>query len=397
MKKILLLGGSAQQVIAIRKAKKLGYYTVLCDYLPDNPGRTEADVFYQISTTDKESILKVAKKERISGILAYASDPAATTAAFVANELGLPSNPADSVNVLCNKDRFRLFLKENGFHSPVSCSYCEKQIDKSLFKLPVIIKPVDSSGSKGDTILFTWDGLDAAAEYALSFSRSHKFIVEELVDKGTPYLVGGDIFVYHGRILLWGLMNCHRDKDVNPLVPAGKSYPPLLNSRDMAAIRETLALIVEKLNISFGFLNVEIIVDPDHNIWPIDIGPRAGGNMIPDLLGMIYGVDLVELAIQCAMGQTIRMPRFKADPKSPCFASYNLHSSKAGILEAFEFSQEIKPYIVKKFFFKKKGDPVEPYNNASKILGIVFFHFPSESLMFEILENIGRHIVVRII
>ena len=39
MKKILLLGGSAQQVVAIETAKKLGYYTVLCDFLPDNPGQ----------------------------------------------------------------------------------------------------------------------------------------------------------------------------------------------------------------------------------------------------------------------------------------------------------------------------------------------------------------------
>lgn len=43
MKKILLLGGSAQQVIAIETAKKLGYYTVLCDFLTDNPGQYVAD------------------------------------------------------------------------------------------------------------------------------------------------------------------------------------------------------------------------------------------------------------------------------------------------------------------------------------------------------------------
>jgi len=74
MKKILLLGGSAQQVIAIETAKKLGYYTVLCDFLPDNPGQYVADKFYLVSTTDKEAILKVATDENINGILAYASE-----------------------------------------------------------------------------------------------------------------------------------------------------------------------------------------------------------------------------------------------------------------------------------------------------------------------------------
>ena len=63
MRKILLLGGSAQQIIAIETAKKFGYYTVLCDYLPDNPGQYVADVFYNVSTTDKEAVLEVAKKK----------------------------------------------------------------------------------------------------------------------------------------------------------------------------------------------------------------------------------------------------------------------------------------------------------------------------------------------
>ena len=84
MKKILLLGGSAQQVIAIKTAKRLGYYTVLCDYLPDNPGQYVADKYYNVSTTDVEAVYKVAMDEKVDGILAYASDPAALPAAIVA-------------------------------------------------------------------------------------------------------------------------------------------------------------------------------------------------------------------------------------------------------------------------------------------------------------------------
>ena len=59
MKKILLLGGSAQQIIAIETAKKLGYFTILCDFLPDNPGQYVADRFYLESTTNVEKILEI--------------------------------------------------------------------------------------------------------------------------------------------------------------------------------------------------------------------------------------------------------------------------------------------------------------------------------------------------
>ncbi|WP_302049266.1 hypothetical protein [Desulfosporosinus nitroreducens] len=102
--KILLLGGFALQVVAIKSAKSLGYYTVLWDYLTDNPGQYVADKFYLVSTIDKEAaVLEVARKEQRDGVLGYASDPAAPTAAYVAEKMGLSGNPYNSVEILCNK------------------------------------------------------------------------------------------------------------------------------------------------------------------------------------------------------------------------------------------------------------------------------------------------------
>ena len=112
MKKILLLGGSAQQTVAIRAAKKLGYFTIVCDYLPDNPGQYIADRFYGASTTDVEAIYEIARKEGVDGILAYASDPAALPAAIVAERLGLPTNPAKSVEILGLKPLATILAEE---------------------------------------------------------------------------------------------------------------------------------------------------------------------------------------------------------------------------------------------------------------------------------------------
>ena len=97
---ILLLGGSRHQVPAIEAAKRLGYRTVLCDYLPDNPGQFVADAFYQESTTDRELMLTIARREGVSGVLSFGSDVAAPTASYVAESLGLPANPLDSVEIL---------------------------------------------------------------------------------------------------------------------------------------------------------------------------------------------------------------------------------------------------------------------------------------------------------
>lgn len=386
MKKILLLGGSAQQIIAIKTAKKHGFYTVLCDFLPDNPGQHEADKFYLVSTTDKEAVLEVATKENVDGILAYASDPAAPTAAYVAEKLGLPTNPYKSVETLCNKDKFRVFLKENGFNAPVSKGYSDNDVDTSLFSLPVIVKPVDSSGSKGATVLRDWSNLQKACDFAFSYSRSHRIIVEEYIEKKHKYLIGGDIFVYDGKVILWGLLNCHRDINVNPLVPVGKSYPLLLDEQDKAEVQKTLQNMINRLGICFGSVNVEIVVDKFGKVWPIDVGPRAGGNMIPDLLGLIFGVDVVEMAVLTAMGETIEN---KVHKGIPYYATHNLHTNKNGVYKTIKFSKELEKRIIKKYLYKNTGDKIEYFDNAAKALGIIFMKFDNKLEMDNILNDVN--------
>lgn len=397
VKKILLLGGSAQQVIAIETAKHLGYYTILCDYLPDNPGQYEADKFYLISTTAKDAVLEIAQKEKIEGVLAYASDPAAPTAAYVAEKLELPGNPFKSVEILCNKDRFRKFLLENGFSVPNAKGYSlaiDAVKEKDEFEYPIIIKPVDSSGSKGATVLDTEDGLSEALNFAFSFSRSHRIIIEHYIEKKHPYLIGGDIFIKDGKIVLWGLLNCHRDVNVNPLVPVGKSYPLQLGENDIKNVKHTLSSMVEKLGIRNGSMNVELVVDKDDHVWPIDVGPRSGGNMIPDLLGDMFGVNIAEMSIEAAMGTAIKGNI--CEPNG-FYATHNLHSNRNGRYKGISFSPEIEPYIYRKCLYKKQGDVVEYFDNAAKCLGIVFFKFPDEDVMKSVLEHINELITIELL
>lgn len=392
MKKLLLLGGSSQQVIAIETAKRLGLYTVLCDYLPDNPGQYHADKFYQESTTDKDKILQIAREEKIDYIIAYASDPAAPTAAYVAEKMGLPTNPYRAVETLCNKDIFRKFLSSHGFNTPKAVGYKSKEeaiADIESFTLPIIIKPVDSSGSKGATVLRDLHGLDTAIDFGFSFSRGHRIIIEEFIEKKHPYLIGGDIFVSDGKVIQWGLMNCHRDPSVNLLVPVGKSYPPLLDDSDLDAVQDTLQRLVTELGIRFGPMNVELIVDANNRVFPIDIGPRSGGNMIPDLLGMIFNCDVVEMSVRGAMGESVGS---EIAAGIPYYATLNLHSSRKGVLERIEFSNELEKYIIRKNIYKKPGDDVNFFSNAANALGIVFFKFPDQGTMIYMEEHMNEHV-----
>lgn len=231
-KSILMLGGSRQQVVAIEKAKALGFRTVLCDYLPDNSGQYVADVFYQESTTDRELMLEIARKEGVSGVLAYSSDPASPAAGYVAEALGLPTNPLAAIETMSEKHLFRAFLKEAGLPCPQAAPFSKCASADEVaglvegFRFPIVVKPTDSSGSKGVSVLDDLSGLDAAIAHAGKFSRNGTLICEEYIRKSFPHVVGGDVFVVDGEVRFWGLMSCLRDEGLGGLVPVGKKPLP---------------------------------------------------------------------------------------------------------------------------------------------------------------------------
>lgn len=401
-KKILLLGGSAQQVIAIKTAKELGYYTVLCDYLSDNPGQYVADKYYNASTTDVEAVYQIARDEQVDGILAYASDPAALPAAIVAERLGLPTNPAKSVEVLGLKFPWRQFLHNNGFACPKVYSFhpdttLEDVKDNAKdFTFPIVVKPTDSSGSKGVTMLESWDGLEQAIVWADTYSRNKVLLVEEYIQRGFPSVIGGDIFVWDGKVVLYGEMECLRDLVHSPLIPIGEMLPAGINTSQRNNIYKELQRIVTALDIRFGELNIEIILDKNDNVHFLELGPRAGGNMIPIQLSDAYGIDLVKANVQAAMGEK---PEFLEQPVKSlpgCFMHYVLHSYEAGTFKGVEIDERIAKNVYRQVIYKQEGDPVEVFDGAGKALGIVFLHFDTVEQMEDFCKNYNNLIRIKL-
>ncbi|WP_207662181.1 hypothetical protein [Clostridium sp. AM58-1XD] len=152
MKKILLLGGSRYLLPVIRAAHELGYYAITCDYLPDNVAHKFSDEYHNVSIIDKEAVLNLAVELKVDGIMSFACDPGVVVAAYVAEHLGLPTHPYESVRIMQNKALFREFLTDHGFHVPKAKGYTcvdEALKDAGWYDWPVIIKPTDSAGAKG--------------------------------------------------------------------------------------------------------------------------------------------------------------------------------------------------------------------------------------------------------
>lgn len=389
MKKILLLGGSAQQVVAIETAKKLGYYTVLCDYLSDNPGQNYADKFFLVSTTDKEAILQVAIEEQVDGVLAYASDPAAPTAAYVAEKLNLQGSPYNSVEILCNKDRFRDFLRENNFNTPMAKGYSDIQeaywdIQDGMFNLPVVVKPIDSSGSKGVSCIDCMDGVKEKLEYAMSFSRGKRIVVEEFVEK-YGYQIAGDGLSVDGKLVFRYFANDHfNSNSVNPFVPISASFPYNMPDVVQDKVHEEIQRLLTLLDMKTTTYNFDMRIDKDYNVYLMEVAPRDGGNYIPDVIKYATGVDLVELSVKAAMGEKIEIVSGEG---SGFYSYFAVHSLQDGILDEVKMTEEAKKHIVENHIIKKRGDQIQAFTGANTTLGCLIMQFDSMEQMLYMMDN----------
>lgn len=396
MEKILLLGGSLQQVIAIKTAKELGYYTIVCDYLSDNPGQKYADKFYLESTTDKEAILKIAQNEKINGIVAYASDPAAPTAAYVAEKLNLPTSPYKSVEILSNKDLFRKFLLEHDFNCPqmISVSNYEELLEKiKKLKFPVIMKPVDSSGSKGIKKLINMENLQCFYEKALKFSRNKRVIVEEVVETvGFP--LAGDGFSIDGKLVFWAFSDDHFDyNSKNPLAPIAETYPYVQPLSLQRKIVEEIQRLLTLLKMKTGAYNFEVRIDKDEKIYLMEVGPRNGGNGIPIISKYATGIDMLTYTIKGAMGKDCS--DLKQQEVKGFWSTYMVHSNKEGILKEIVISEHYRKENLISFESNYQiGDNVPVFDGANGAIGTMLSKYSSYTEMMEKIYNFEKYVKI---
>lgn len=388
MKRVLMLGGSTSQIKAIKKAQEMGLYVIICDYLPDNPGQYVADEFYQVSTTDEKAVYELAKDLNIDAVICYASDPAAPTAAYVCEKLGFPTNPYESVMVLSNKDTFRTYLKEHGFKVPDSYGFDNyedyiKMADE--FDYPIMVKPVDSSGSKGINKVLSKDDLEFAYNDAMKYSRCKRIIVEKfIVKKG--YQISGDGFSVDGKLVFRCFGNeFYAKSEIKEYVPLGECWPSVLEKEVQDKVHAELQRLISELNMKTGAYNIEVIMDENDDVYILELGARNGGSLIPQITEYATGVDMVEYTIKAALGEDCS-DLTMVEPKG-YWSNYMVHSKKTGKMKSVNIAEELKKNFVEYQTDFKEGDEVFAFENSGHALGTMVFKYDTEEEMF---DKIGR-------
>lgn len=391
-KRIMLLGGNYFQMTCTLAAKKLGYYVISVDYLPENPAHKYADEYHNVSTIDKEAVLALAKDLKIDGIVSYASDVSAPTAAYVAEHLGLPTNPYESVMILTHKDLFRKFMRENHLRMPKGQGFTDKEEAREFLndlKYPVMVKPIDSSGSKGVVKITCKEEFDAAWEEAISYSIEKHVIVEEFIQK-KGYQIDGDGFIVDGKIAFFGVMDQHNDVSCAPHTPIGLSVPSIQPQEIQDKARAQIQTIFDLLHMKMGAFNFEYIVDEAGDVYILEIGPRNGGNLIPDTLKIATGVDLAEYTVKIALGEDCS--DLEDQPAHTCASSYIPHSTKDGLFKELCISDNLPGKILREAVLVEPGEKVKRFRNSSMGIGAMILSFENVEQMDHCIDNMNDYI-----
>lgn len=306
---LLILGAGVIQQPIIRECKSLGHTTIVADYDPAAPGLADADKKLIISTNDTEALLEAANELAIDGIITT-SDYPVRSVARIACELGLPGLSERCAEICTDKYLQRRVLGDAGLRVPHHVLITPHDMVPASWCFPVIVKPVDSSASRGVRRVDSADELYDAVKYAMSFSRSSCVIVEEFL-KGNEFSV--EVLVQHGAAHIIAITQKSTSGDEGRyFVEEQHIVPAEISQHDEVAIRETVSQALIAVGMDNCASHTEVMMTATGPVI-IEIAARLGGDFITsDLVPLATGVDMMQNLIRISLGEQIdAIPRHR--------------------------------------------------------------------------------------
>lgn len=400
-KKLLLLGGSRYLIPVIKAAQGIGLYVITSDYLPENIAHRYSDEYHNVSIIEKDAVLELAQNMGIDGVMSFACDPGVVSAAYVAEKMGLSFQmPYESAKILQDKGLFRKFLWDHGFNCPHARSYgsvAEALADRDYFDWPVIVKPVDSAGSKGVTRVEDFAELEKAIRCAVSESHNVRFIVEDFITfKGCHS--SADDFTINGNLVFCTYSDQLFDGSAdNPYTPSLIIWPSSMEKPHQETLTKETQRLMRLLHAKTGIYNIESCVGLDGKPYLMEVSPRGGGCKIAEIQHLATGTNLIEAEIRQAIGEEVEglfQPEFEG---VWCEMVVHNGAGKSGYFEKLEIDAEIREKYVRLVDMSAMpGDYVEPFTGANKSFGDVFLRFGSREELNDIMGHSNEWMRIRL-
>ena len=400
-RKTLLLGGARYALPVIDAAHELGAKVVTCDYLPHNYAHAFSGQYINASIIDNEAVLAAAKECKADGIMSFAADPGVVAASYAAEKLGLPFQGSyEAVSILQDKERYRAFLRDNGFNCPelyIYRSTDEAMAEADSIAYPVIAKPVDAAGSKGCSRVDGPEGLRKAVEYVLEFSRGGRCIVEQFLEKRGDSS-DADGFVTGGRFTCVSFISQLFDPSVpNPYTPAAYTMPASLPEWAQRELVSELQRLADLLELRDGVFNIETRVATDGKAYIMESSPRGGGNRLCEMLKHATKgkTDLVMAVVKAVLGEPVGelpMPQYDG-----FWYQQMLHSDHDGTFAGMKYASGFKDvHVAEGQLWVEPRAKVEAFSAANHAFGSAFMRFDSQEELDGFRANPGEYMKARI-
>lgn len=372
MKKVLVPNGNYTDIRLIKAFKKMGFYVITSGNAPNLEGHKYADEYIPHDYSDYEGMLELAKNNNIDYISACSNDFGVTTAAYIAEKLGLPGHDTfHNARIIAEKDLFKKFAMENGLQV-IPSHWFEDELSAMTFvekaEYPLIIKPTDLGGGKGVTRVERKEDALKAIKVAFSASKRKHIVIEPFVNGAQGSIT---TFLINEKVVSWVTFNEY-DSFYNPFLVGYTTSP----AYDMPKIGYELIEQIEKmaslLHLVDGIFHVQYRI---YNGKPLimECMRRCLGNHSLKTASMLADLEWEEWIAKSYCGfDCSSIPKCQCGNKQ--MSHFYIQAPSNGKVKDVNISKELEPYIVDRIMQWEPEMLIESYEKD--ILGFLFMQFP---------------------
>ncbi|MBC8590182.1 ATP-grasp domain-containing protein [Wansuia hejianensis] len=341
MKNIMILGANTLQIPLIQEAQRIGFNTVVVSPNKEEPGFKYATYPIYADVKDQELLLKYAREYDIAGVITDQTDIPVRTAAYIAENMGLPGIGYETATLFTDKFLMREKCKE--LNIPTLKYKLVKNIEEAIeffdaLEGDAILKPVDNQGSKGVSKINSKEVLIEKFQEAMDYSKSQSVLIEQYVT-GREFVVEGLTYDYEFQNLICGDTHYFNIPDV--FSATTRIFPSTADKDLVERVKDLNRKIVTGFGLKQGISHSEFIMDGDE-IYLIETAARGGGVFISsDLISLSTGLNTEKFLIEMATGTLKEVPEIKDTGKVCCYMAFFLPVGEVVSIEGVHKVKEL--------------------------------------------------------
>ncbi len=314
-KTLLIFGGGFLQQSIIDQCRKLGVTSVVIDPFDGAPGKETADHFEVIGGQDFEGTFEAIEKYNVDGIITSATDKPLIMMARIAQEFNLPFYSVRTAVNCTDKFRMKEVFLANGI--PCAEGYLIETV-KDVQSYPLIIKPIDNSGSRGVYFCSNKNEAEAFIDAAFKHTKSTHLLAESFLE-GKEYSI--ESLHYKDRAEV--IQITEKITTAFPTnVEIGHMAPAAISDEEKAAINVVIQSIHKAFEFNFCAAHTELKIN-NGKITVIETSPRLGGDFISsDMAPLSTGINMEGQLIGMSLGYPMQIPTPKSQYSGAFFFQF---------------------------------------------------------------------------